>query len=320
MASLRELLEEKNLVEISETNLDTGQVFSFTPGDTHTSQTPNHFLMCWEAPGAGTAVIEVWGASGSAGANCCCSLGLPGNPGAYSKKTMTVTGSSFVCGKIGGSCWNTTCCYKGRSECSCICFSGSTEQGTMIAQGGRGGPSFNQNSGTAIRCCYTANGYPFTEFSNYCGIVCNYVDGEIATASGGDTNCNGGWSCMIFYHCNSCCTCRHTPSIKTSPGIYSRDGAVITYSMEQDTHRQNGSGVGQMHMYSALGAASRTPGSVGPMAYCWQGGRMCSCYGQSACFMTLPFGIPAAPQMACSNQWDYGMRGGHGAVRITFSE
>ena len=317
MASLRELLEAKNEIDSSESNLETGRVYSFTPG-TSCMNMPGQFLMCWESPGTGEAIIEVWGASGSAGSNCCCALGLPGNPGAYSKRTLPVTGSSFVCGKMGGACWNTTCCYKGRSECSCICYSGSADTGTMISQGGRGGPTFNSNNGTAISCCYRANGYPFTQFQDYCGIVCNYVAGEIATASGGDINCDGGWSCMIFYHCNVCCTCRHVPSIKTSPGIYANDGAVLTYNMEHGTERNAGSGTGQIHMYSALSSASRSPGAVGPMTYCWQSGRFCSCYGEVACHMTLPFGIPAAPAHACDNRWDYGMIGGHGAVRITF--
>ena len=317
MATLSDLLKEKLTIDLEETNLETGQVFSFTPGTSVTGAT-EHFLFCWEAPGSGEAVIEVWGAGGSAGANCCCSMGLPGNPGAYSKRTIPVDASSFVCGKMGGACNNADCCYPGRSECSCICYSGTTLQGNMIAEGGRGGPTMNSNNGTAPSCCYRAEGYPFTQFQDYCGIVCNYVEGEIAQASGGDINCAAGWSCTIFKHCNSCCACRFEPSIRTSPGIYHADGAIITYTMDKETESNTGGGNGQHHMYAALSSASRTPAGTGMKTYCWNSGRFCSCYGIQTCRQTLPFGIPAAPQYACPGTWDYGMMGGHGAVRITF--
>ena len=318
MATLSSLLESKLTIELQETNLDTGTVYSFTPGTSCMNGMENLFCFCWQAPGDGEAVIEVWGASGSAGANCCCSMGLPGNPGAYSKKTVCVSASSFVCGLIGCAPYNSTCCYPGRSNCSCICYFSEVGDGIIIAEGGRGGPTFNSNSGNAISCCYRANGYPFTQFSDYCGIVCNYVDGEIAQASGGDINCQGGWSCTIFKHCNSCCACAFEPSIKTSPGIYSTNGAVITYNMDKETEMINGGGNPQAHMYTALSSASRTPAGAGIKTYCWNGGRFCSCYGTNACMSTLPFGIPAAPQYACPGIWDYGMMGGHGAVRITF--
>lgn len=318
MATLSSLLEAKISVNLQETNLENGTVYAFSPNTADMGTQTNAYLFCWEAPGAGDAIIEVWGASGSAGAECCCSFGLPGNPGAYSKRTIAVDASSFVCGQIGCAQNNSTQCYPGRSNCSCICYSGTVNQGIMIAEGGRGGPVFNSNSGNAISCCYRAAGYPFTQFQDYCGIVCNYVDGEIAQASGGEINCAAGWSCTVFRHCNVCCTCYFEPAIRTSPGIYAADGAVIHFNLDFETERQE-SGITYPHMAIALTSASRTPAGAGYKSYCWNSGRHCSCYGVTSCQLQLPFGIPAPPQQAKSNSWDYGMMGGHGAVRITFN-
>lgn len=89
MASLSSLIQTKSAIaQISEENLDKGQVFVFAHG-TYTQNFRCQF--CWIAPSNGTATIEIWGAGGSASRMCCCGIGIPGNPGAYAKKTVAIT-------------------------------------------------------------------------------------------------------------------------------------------------------------------------------------------------------------------------------------
>jgi len=74
-----------------ETNLETGTIYMYTEGTTYTPYSNQYGGgFCWNAPCYGCAVIEVWGAGGSAARIACCGFAIPGNSGAYSKKTICV--------------------------------------------------------------------------------------------------------------------------------------------------------------------------------------------------------------------------------------
>jgi hypothetical protein len=295
-----------------ETNLELGDTFVFAP---------NHYvsgnkLFTWTAPASGTAVIEIWGASGSGGRMCCCGGGIPGNPGAYSKKTITVSNGSTVTGNIGQSCANPTLCYRGRSENTCICYVAATS-GTVCAQGGHGGHALCQ-SGTSMYCCFIAQGFCFTNCgSSGCGWICNYGGPNSAVgaiATGGDINRPGGFSCTCFAQCspNFCNYYFHTA---VSPGFHSKCGSVISFSPTNDsTHR----GVDYNSFMSAISALSSSPSGGQPWSSCWSGNLPCGCYDSVSCWGALPVGIPGLSGFPCSSVRDSGLRGGPGAVRIQF--
>ena len=101
MASLKGLLTTRNPAEMIEENLETGYIYSYTQG-TNWSQFCNG--VCWEARSDGTAIIEIWGSGGSGSRMCCCGDGLPGNAGAYVKKSITVEAGDTMTGCVGMSC------------------------------------------------------------------------------------------------------------------------------------------------------------------------------------------------------------------------
>ena len=76
MASLKGLLTNRNPAEMIEENLETGYIYVWSPGTNYTNFCNG---VCWKAPAAGTAHIEIWGAGGSGARMCCCGDGLPGN-------------------------------------------------------------------------------------------------------------------------------------------------------------------------------------------------------------------------------------------------
>lgn len=314
MASLSSILQTKaSGLTLIESNIEQGEIYVYHPG-AH-DNTRGSFT--WVSPGSGTAVVEVWGASGSGPSLRCCGAGLPGNPGAYSKKTFTVDGSSCITGTMGHSCGNaSTWCYKGRSEATCICWIGNAANGCICAEGGDGGTSCCSNGGS-IYCCLVAAGFSGTALSTGCGTVCN--DANDATAVGGDINCNGGISCTTFYHCNPCCYCTQLYHSAISPGIFAEQGSTITYNTGLDSYDTTGP---QMHswfsMISALNANSRNPQIGRPyMSACWSS-RGCGCYAQTGCLALNPYGVPGTAGTPCDTARDYGTRGGHGLVKIRF--
>lgn len=328
MASLTTILRNKSTTfNLPESNLVQGQVYFQTVGGTSGSFAPGKALS-WQAPGNGTVVVEIWGASGSGGKMCCCGWGIPGNPGAYSKKTFAVNNGDTITGSIGQSCINNLITYKGISEPTCICYTTSSGAGagTMCAGGGRGGVSLCCGS----YCCFVGQGYPGFTFESQClsyqgsgagcGIICNWVTGEIATATGGDLNLDGGWSCAIFLHCNTCCMCYHTQLVRISPGLFSQCGNVVTVQMECGEGYSQPSGNGRHQLIASLNALNRNPSTGFPFASCWNGFRACGCYENTLCQNLLPHGVPGLMGSACSGVRDYGIRGGNGAVRIKFIE
>ena len=92
--TLSQLLRARNesiRPNLEESNLETGTIFMYTEGTVvppYATNAGNGF--CWKAPTYGCAVIEAWGAGGSAGKVACCGYGLPGNSGAYAKKSICV--------------------------------------------------------------------------------------------------------------------------------------------------------------------------------------------------------------------------------------
>lgn len=337
MPSLRTLLEQKaRRARGSDTEfayqsmLEKGIIWFYTPG------TMNHQgavqCFCWNPPGCGTAIIEIWGASGSGGLMCCCGAGVPGNPGAYSRRSIQVFPGSFVCGFTGMSCGNVgALCFRGCSEFSGVCWCTCTgSAGCLCAMGGRGGYSQCMDAANGPYCCLLQLGLcgniptgPVS-FSPNCGTVCNYCNNGgnppdwIARAFGGEVNCCGGFSCITFYCCQPSRPCTWHYHIQTSAGIISENGAVLTFQGEQETHNSQNSGGGLHQLIHTLNAASRSPAQGAPMAACWVNSRACGCYETHGCMPYLPYGVPGTPASPCSNVRDHAARGGHGAVRIQY--
>jgi hypothetical protein len=53
---------------VNETNLLTGNISVYYPAREYNTY---RCQICWKSPGNGTAVVELWGASGSGGKMCC---------------------------------------------------------------------------------------------------------------------------------------------------------------------------------------------------------------------------------------------------------
>lgn len=328
MASLKEILLRKgdgiSVPSRAETGIEKGEVYFFTPGISH-SQGADYTQFCWNSPGTGTAVVEVWGASGGGGMMCCCGAAIPGNPGGYSKKTIKVNGSSFICGIAGESAeLETQICCRDCSGFSEICYSGLGAAGTICAMGGRGGIALCADGGKSVFCCFVCNGYSYSWLSDSnagpgCGTVCNHcsaVDWS-ARAFGGDINRTGGFSCLTLLNCNHGVGCYLMYHVKTAPGVFSEDGAVITFSSDQDTRYARGEAAAYGPFFFALSSASRHPSQGIPYMPCWYN-RHLGCNVALGRNPYVPFGVPGMTSSACSGQRTIGLRGGHGAVRIQY--
>lgn len=316
MANLSTLLGERLGSIAQEDNLEQGEVSVFYPGSEQETFRCN---FCWRAPGTGQAVVEIWGASGSGGKMCCCGAGVPGNPGAYSKKTVNVSSGNWVAGCVGLSCGNAdNLCWRGCSQSTCVtvCHTGGCV--CLCAEGGFGGRTYCVN-GSSNACCLLANyGMCGTQLDGTgCFIVCN--NPCMGRAYGGDVNCCGGWSCTSFYHCNPCCKCSFYEHVAVSPGVFSDSGTVLTIARERETVMAMCTGDGIYQLLGALSLAGRTPSVGGYQPFCWSNGRGCACYQAWGCQSMLPYGVPGLAGIGMdSNIMDFGLRGGHGAVRIKF--
>lgn len=326
MAKLSGLLKSKSLNASgsSEQNVETGRIAVFYPGNT--CGAPNVGAgFCWISPINGTAVIEIWGASGSSSRMCCCGYGLPGNAGGYSKKTITVNTGSYICGQLGKSCSNSDgLCSRGCSNCTNLYWTGTDKQGNangcMCASGGHSGRSFCSTTPSAW-CCFYANGFCGTKIENEnCGIICNWGNAIswMGCGYGGDINCCGGFSCARFMGCYPNCLCYQYGIIQTSPGVISTEGASLTHSYDMNSGQGQWSGQGYAQLYAALGAAGRFPSSGVPLSTCWGAHGMCGCYENTNCVRPFPYGVPAPGVSPCGDVRDGGYSGGEGAVRIKF--
>lgn len=321
MAQLSSLLGKRNeLINVQEQNLEQGRIYLYQGSQEYASYRCG---WCWKPPANGVAVIEVWGASGSGGMMCCCGIGLPGNPGAYSRKCICVNTSNYVCGSIGYSCGNASAlCFRGCSDATGVCWFSTTTNGCICAEGGRGGDN---------RCVSSASHSPFTCFVNLgycntpigsagCGIICNRASGNWEpNAYGGDVNCPGGFSCLFVGSCNPFDICCHKFYLATSPWKFTTEGSVATIGMSCggcNSQFAGGQYIGSL--YSALSALSKSPTAGHPWFTTWNSSSPCGCYEAYGCIAYVPTGVPGLSGMPCSNVRDHGLRGGYGAVRIKF--
>lgn len=317
--SFKDLVQIKgNGIYATEEHLERGRIWVFTPGNNYTN-----YQICWRAPAKGTAVIEIWGAGGSGARMCCCGGGLPGNAGAYSKKTIQVNANCYVCGAVGFSCGNADAiCFRGCSDPTGVTWTGNCgASGCMCAQGGAGGRSFC-TTGSSLYCCFAANGYCARgPYNDNCGTICNYFNGIwIACAYGGDVNRCGGFSCTAFMGCQGPCICSTTFHVATPPGYVAKCGGVVSFGAENNNEFSNWSGQGAHQHQSALNAQSRQPTHGVPWSYCWGFGGGCGCYENEGCYTGVGPGYPGTPPFPCGDVRDHGRRGGHGAIRIRFIE
>ena len=112
MASLKSLLGTKQdaFVSVAESNLEKGQIFVYHDGANYSRIWCG---FCFHPDTSGTAVVEAWGPGGSGAEMCCCGFGLPGNSGAYVKKTVVMSPGDYICGCLGQSCGNSdSLCFR----------------------------------------------------------------------------------------------------------------------------------------------------------------------------------------------------------------
>ena len=320
MASLKNLTATKNnnFPQVTETNVESGQIYNF--------QTNNydglHAGMCFHPCQSGTAIIEIWGAGGSGAKMCCCGFGTPGNPGAYSRKTVALTCCGYITGSPGIACGNDALCFRGCSDATGVTiYANGNNTGCMCAQGGRGGISYC-STGTDAYCCFTAGGFYTTLGVNgNCGIVCNKCcsGGWCAQAYGGDTNCPGGFSCVSFLGASgSSCPCSTHFHMQGPAGYYSKCGVVVSFNSDDGNGFANWSGQGRGQYAQALAGASRWPQMGAQFATCWGFSGNCGCYENEGCMNLLPPGFPSAGPHPCPGVRDHASKGGNGAIRIKF--
>lgn len=319
MANLSTLIENKkgiarSIVDLPETNLEKGTIYLFA--GTEYGVFNNGF--CWKAPGNGRATIEIWGAAGSGALMCCCGIGLPGNPGAYAKRTVNVTASSFVCGNIGCAPGTAGLCFTGcggptnitvcTSNCICMC-----------AQGGLGGFATCNNGGSSSLTCFNACNFCITNISNGCGIVCNIGStfSWLPSAFGGEINCGGGFSCLYIGSCNPSDWHCFSANVRLPAGIISttQQDVCVPYTCASGSPF---GGAGNDNYYTALSAFGRSPTGGGTYRSCWNGSQYCGCYETQTCIPFLPAAIPGLGATPCSGVRDGGIRGGSGKVKITY--
>ena len=175
MASLKEIVGNKSKDFVTqEQNIEEGQIFVF-----QRNRNSNEGLICggpinetcqycWLSPGVGKVTLEVWGAGGSVGRQCCCGMGLPGNPGAYVRKTFCVDACTFIFAKLGNACCEDQLCVKACSEASCVLLCspsglfrsgiGNEREVCICAEGGWGGLSLCSHSASPFYCyrCFSS--------------------------------------------------------------------------------------------------------------------------------------------------------------------
>lgn len=338
MASLSNIIAQRTIISdkiFEETNLIHGDYHLFLAPGTQ-CKTSNWLNRTWTSPDtAGTAIIEVWGASGSAPCVRCCGYGLPGNPGAYAKKTINFSGGALTLNMtLGASCNDSTATtFKGTSGNSCVCWSivGGLN-GTICAGGGRGGTGWCSNAGSNIYCCAIASGFCYTNISDLgdpyytvcgisdgCGMICNIkTDAEIAVAIGGDINKPGGFSCTLFQHCNPCCRCHIVNFVKSSPGRFSCEGVILPVHNAYCLGSYMFSGEGTLDLLASLSSVSRTPVQGQPTLTCLGSSNCGNQQNHTLYTNQLPYGIPANGQWPYDGNTGWGFRGGMGAIKLNY--
>lgn len=324
MANLSTLIQNKKAVartivdNFVESNLEEGRIYLYSSGDAN--GIPCCF--CWKSPGTGTAVIEIWGGAGSGSNMCCCGIGLPGNPGAYAKKTISVTANSYVLGFLGCSLGGQTLCFRGCATPTTvtICLGTASTCSCMCAEGGMSGFAICSTTSGSPLTCFNACNFCVTNQSAGCGIVCNIGStfSWLPSAYGGDVNCGGGFSCLYVGSCDTANWHCFSANVRISAGILSttQQNVCVPYTCSTGTPF---GGAGTDNYYAALSGIGRSPTSGGTYRYCWSSGQYCGCYEAQSCILLLPAAIPGLGPTPCASVRDGGMRGGMGKVKIRYS-
>lgn len=250
---------------------------------------------------------------------CCCGFGLPGNSGAYVKKTVVMSAGDYICGCLGQSCGNSSSlCFRGCSEPTMLRFCIGGSETCVCAEGGRGGISFCSTN-NSFYCCYRANGFCVTKTdNNQCGIICNQCNGAwVACAYGGEINKPGLNSCVSAFGCYPSCICMFNHHIPTPAGQGSKEGRMIVYTNDDGNGFAQWSGQGHHQHRSGLGSGRFPTGGI-PWSSCWGFSGACGCYENDGCVPVLPVGTGGRGPNPCPGVRDHAIRGGFGAVRIRF--
>lgn len=319
MASLKSLLGTKQdaFVSVAESNLEKGQIFTYHNGANYSRIWCG---FCFHPSVSGTAVVEAWGAGGSGAEMCCCGFGLPGNSGAYVKKTVVMSVGDYICGCTGISCGNSSdLCFRGCSEPTMLRFCIGGAETCVCAEGGRGGITYCSTN-NSFYCCYRANGFCVTKTdNNQCGIICNQCNGAwVACAYGGETNKPGLNSCVSAFGCYPSCICMFNHHIPTPAGQGSKEGRMIIYTNDNDNDFAQWSGQGHHQARAALGSGRFPTGGI-PWSSCWGASKACGCYENDGCVPVMPIGTGGRGPNPCPGVRDHAIRGGHGGVRIRFT-
>jgi len=318
MANLDRLLEQRQaVVDRGNETKRGGIVFYFTHTNVTGVQSYGPCCYQWQSPGTGTAIIELWGASGSGSLMCCCSGGgIPGNPGGYVRQRLCVSGSSVVCGFVGCSPTGGSLCYPGRSQCSVACPLNTNNNTILAAQGGFGGYT-NCSTSTAHYCCLVAAGFLHTLTNTFCGILCNWGGPNsacFACACGGELNVCGGISCLRTWDCCQYWKCNMELTLALSPGLFS---TCCTTCVRFFKSEYPGFGIAH-NSWAELEAAMGMLNRQQPYNHnCYTSMQPCGCYEHDGCFLN-PTGIPGITGSPCPGVRSSGQKGGHGAVRITY--
>jgi hypothetical protein len=350
MAALTKLIQTRAVYErfASGSGLEKGQIFSFTPGPNNNGvpfPTKGEgcgccSAFCFQSPGYGTAIIEVWGAGGSGSRNGCCAFMIPGNPGAYARKTICMEPCGYVCGCVGQACGNADGTQAANMSCrGCSCptninwYSGrGCCEGVICAMGGRGGWSLCQASANSGYCCFLAcqfcGSQPAGVTGVGCGLICNYSNcatpgasnGGIVTAcvgnnqmfSGSEWNV-GRWMACAYGGDVNCCG-------GFSCALFLHCNACckcchITYvklphnmwtekssTVEIITAMSHGER-GMQYLtpwYTRTAGLTRSPTNAMPLSYCYTGAMFCGCYQTVGCNSYLGVGVPGFGGMHCA--------------------
>jgi hypothetical protein len=326
MPNLSTLLSNRVAPTRGTEELRLGSIFYFSQAATGVQICANYLCnYCWKSPGTGCAVIELWGPGGNTGHMCCCSGGsLPGNAGAYSRRTVPVTASSYVCGWVGCTTNPQSApCWVGCSPCSVAClFNISASNCLMVSQGGAGGYTYCSTS-TAPFCCFAGNSFCNTLCCACCGIICNVggpnaLSASGACACGGDLNVNGAISCIELlpgqcqYYPDGI---RYTHALPA--GLFSTLQSCIRYTGAPDLSG-SGSNYITSNRWAAMMQLSNLAGSNVSPIMCWAGVTDCTCYQNTSSIPSFPPGVPGTGIFVCGGAMAAPARGGHGAVKITF--
>ena len=204
-----------------------------------------------------------------------------------------------------------------------VCQAAGATTGCICAQGGRGGVTYCQTDnfprGMQLHCWGT-NGWCAQKIggADGCLLVCNYCFNEGRfCAYGGDINCCGGFSCTSFLGCLPNCTCQFQYHVKTSPFVFSEEGAQFTYTPPNDEPTTKWAGGTAYAHLNALAQVSRSPQGNNYQT-CWGALWSCGCYNMQGCHPFNPYGVPGWAPQPCPNVRDHAGRGGMGALRIKY--